>query len=484
MEQRQGNIEVASSIYETAIEIEKGKSVSQSLPLLFIQYSRFLHLVAANIDRAREVLVGALHLLPLSKPLIEALIHFESIHKGAKQIDYLDSLVAEATTPKLDNSQGLSPPDQEEISSIFLEFVDLFGDIYAIKKAETRHKQLFPPRRSSSESRKHCYTDCSFPGKVEVAKPNTVSSASSAQAGPCYANGQSQQGASYAAQEYSQQSQSWQQWQPNQGCYGAYAIGYASSGAPQQKPPLPEQQPPQHQPSLPQQKILVPQQQQQQQQPQLLQQQPPSLPQGPPQGPQQKQPPVPQKLLAQLPQKQQLPLPQQLTQVPQQQQPPLPLQPLPQVPQQQQPPVPQQLPPQLPQQPPLPLPQQIVQMPQQQLPPLPQQPLPQFPHQQQPPLPHQSLPQLPQQQQPLSLPQQQQLALPQQRPQELSQQQQPPLPPQPPPQLLFQQVYGGYGQGYPQQQSFLQQSFEQPASTYTLAQQQAAAQPGYYGSYN
>lgn len=41
----QGNLEDAYSLYEQAIAIEKGKEHSQTLPMLFAQYSRFVYLV-------------------------------------------------------------------------------------------------------------------------------------------------------------------------------------------------------------------------------------------------------------------------------------------------------------------------------------------------------------------------------------------------------------------------------------------------------
>jgi len=41
----QGKLEDAFSLYEQAIAIEKGKEHSQTLPMLFAQYSRFVYLV-------------------------------------------------------------------------------------------------------------------------------------------------------------------------------------------------------------------------------------------------------------------------------------------------------------------------------------------------------------------------------------------------------------------------------------------------------
>jgi pre-mRNA-processing factor 39 len=71
MEHRLGNLEDAYSLYEQAIAIEKGKEHSQTLPMLYAQYSRFVYMVSANAEKAREILVQALEHVQLSKPLLE-----------------------------------------------------------------------------------------------------------------------------------------------------------------------------------------------------------------------------------------------------------------------------------------------------------------------------------------------------------------------------------------------------------------------------
>ncbi|GLJ28101.1 hypothetical protein SUGI_0552010 [Cryptomeria japonica] len=71
IEHRLGNLEVASSVFDMAIAVEKRKEHSQSLHLLFIQYSRYLQIVEENVKRAKEVFTEAFHLLPYSKPLLE-----------------------------------------------------------------------------------------------------------------------------------------------------------------------------------------------------------------------------------------------------------------------------------------------------------------------------------------------------------------------------------------------------------------------------
>nr|KJB11039.1 hypothetical protein B456_001G237700 [Gossypium raimondii] len=117
MESRLGKLDDAFSLYEQAIAIEKGKEHSQTLPMLYAQYSRFSFLVSGNAEKAREILTRALDHVQLSKPFLEALIHFETILPPLRQIDYLESLVDKFLAPSLDGSTA----DKEDLSSIFLE---------------------------------------------------------------------------------------------------------------------------------------------------------------------------------------------------------------------------------------------------------------------------------------------------------------------------------------------------------------------------
>lgn len=48
----QGKLEDAFSLYEQAIAIEKGKEHSQTLPMLYAQYSRFIYLVGGRASDA------------------------------------------------------------------------------------------------------------------------------------------------------------------------------------------------------------------------------------------------------------------------------------------------------------------------------------------------------------------------------------------------------------------------------------------------
>ncbi|GJZ17454.1 pre-mRNA-processing factor 39-like protein isoform X1 [Tanacetum coccineum] len=202
MEHRLGNPEDACSLYEQTIAIEKGKEHSETLPLLFAQYSRFLYLVLGRVEKSREVLDQALESNQLSKPLLEALIHMESIQSQPKQIDRLDSLVEKFIAPGPDNLSPATYAEREELSSIFLEFLDLFGDAQTIKKADNRHAKLFLHHKSASESKKRHMDGYLVSDRAKLAKTGAVSPA----APTAYQGTQNQWPAGYSVQP-----QSWPQ---------------------------------------------------------------------------------------------------------------------------------------------------------------------------------------------------------------------------------------------------------------------------------
>ncbi|XP_023745513.1 pre-mRNA-processing factor 39-1 isoform X1 [Lactuca sativa] len=227
MEYRLGNLEDACSLYEQTIAIEKGKEHSQILPFLFAQYSRFLYLVLGRVEKAKEVLDEAVENTGhLSKPLLEALIHVESIQSLPKRIDHIDSLVEKFISPESDNPNPATYIEREELSSIFLEFVDLFGDAGSMKKAEVRHSKLFLPHKSSSQSKKRHLEGNLVSDRAKIAKTSAVSSVNQ-----------------WSAAGYGVQPQSWpptqpqgQQWpaagytQQQQAGYGTtYNASYGSS---------------------------------------------------------------------------------------------------------------------------------------------------------------------------------------------------------------------------------------------------------------
>ncbi|KAI4978808.1 hypothetical protein ZWY2020_015561 [Hordeum vulgare] len=262
----QGDKESACLVYEKAIAAEKEKEQSQFLPMLLIQYSRFLYMIC-DLEKAREVSGGLHGLVNMTKPVLEAVIFLESIFQSEKRIDLLESLVEKFLTTEQTQGELASLNDKEELSSIYLEFLDTFGDIQLIKKATTRHTILFSRKRSILPSKKRRADDAVMSGRDKMAKtgdgtqpvmgtdPNAhnpavwpaTSEASAQQWGAAYA----QQAAypAYGAYDYSQQMP---QSAPQAAAYGAYpptypAQAYRSRATHNlQRCPWQHQCPPQH----------------------------------------------------------------------------------------------------------------------------------------------------------------------------------------------------------------------------------------------
>ncbi|GAB4830096.1 hypothetical protein Ancab_019738 [Ancistrocladus abbreviatus] len=232
MERRLGNMEGAFSLYEQAIAIEKGKEHSQTLPMLFAQYSRFVYLVYGKAEKAREILVEALELVQLSKPLLEALLYLESIQSLPKRIEYLDSLVDKFIMSDADSSNTISIVEKEELSRTFLEFLGLFGDAQSIKKAMDRHARFFLRHQSSSQSRKRDAEDFLVSDKAKLAKSYSGIPTAAPSVVGAYPGAQGQWTASYGSQP-----QSWPQvtqtqaqpWNPAYTQQAAYSAYYGSS---------------------------------------------------------------------------------------------------------------------------------------------------------------------------------------------------------------------------------------------------------------
>ncbi|XP_004493823.1 pre-mRNA-processing factor 39-1 isoform X1 [Cicer arietinum] len=241
MEYRLGKLEDAFSLYEQAIAIEKGKEHSQTLPMLFAQYSRFVYLASGNAEKAREILVGGLDNATLSKPLLEALLHFEAIQPQPKRvdIDFLESLVVKFVTPNPESHSVASATEREELSSIFLEFLNLFGDVQSIKRGEDRHAKLFLPHRSMSELKKRHAEDFLASDKTKVPRAYSAQSPAQSLMG-AYPNAPNQW-TNYGAQPQTwpaatqAQAQQWPAGYTQQASYGAYA-GYGGNYANPQVP--------------------------------------------------------------------------------------------------------------------------------------------------------------------------------------------------------------------------------------------------------
>lgn len=101
---------------------------------------------------------------------------------------------------------------------MILQFLNLFGDVQSIKKAEDRHAKLFISHKSTSELKKRLADDYLASEKAKMAKsyPSVASPAQSLMG--AYPTGQNQWAASYGLQPQAwppvAQGQGQQQWAP------------------------------------------------------------------------------------------------------------------------------------------------------------------------------------------------------------------------------------------------------------------------------
>ncbi|KAL1169653.1 hypothetical protein V6Z11_A05G161000 [Gossypium hirsutum] len=115
MEKRLGNFVAASNTYKEAMEIAAVKQKFDILPILYINFSRLQYM---------------------------ELIKFGMMHGGPRDIHVLDAIINDVIP--LQPSQGIDAKEAEEISSLYLQFVDLCGTIDDIRKAWNRHIKCFP----------------------------------------------------------------------------------------------------------------------------------------------------------------------------------------------------------------------------------------------------------------------------------------------------------------------------------------------------
>ncbi|ONI10882.1 hypothetical protein PRUPE_4G074100 [Prunus persica] len=144
MEKRMGNFAVASNIYKEALEMAAEKKKLHTLPILYVHFSRLTYMMTDSADAARDVLIDGIKHLPHCKSLLEELINFSIMHGGKRHLNVVDSIVATAISPQSSVSDVLNAKDAEDISSLYLEFVDLCGTIHEVRKVWNRHVRLFP----------------------------------------------------------------------------------------------------------------------------------------------------------------------------------------------------------------------------------------------------------------------------------------------------------------------------------------------------
>ncbi|XP_059669215.1 pre-mRNA-processing factor 39-2 isoform X2 [Cornus florida] len=144
MKKRLGDSAAAFHVYEKALEMATERQILHTVPSLYIHFSHLKYMMTGSVDAALDVIIDGIQHVPHCKILLEGLINFAMMHGGPRQVNIVDSIIAHAITPGPDLSQGLGTKDREDISLIYLEFLDCCGTIHDVRKAWNRHIKFFP----------------------------------------------------------------------------------------------------------------------------------------------------------------------------------------------------------------------------------------------------------------------------------------------------------------------------------------------------
>ncbi|KAI8001984.1 Pre-mRNA-processing factor 39 [Camellia lanceoleosa] len=144
MEKRLGSFAAASNVYEKALEMAAEKQKLQSVPILYIHFARLKYMMTSSVDAARDVIIDGIQHVPHCKLLLEGLINLLMMHGGLGQVNVVDNIIVDAISPGSDASRSLGNKEREDISVLYLQFVDQCGTVHDIRKAWNRHIKLFP----------------------------------------------------------------------------------------------------------------------------------------------------------------------------------------------------------------------------------------------------------------------------------------------------------------------------------------------------
>ncbi|KAG5015476.1 hypothetical protein JHK85_021612 [Glycine max] len=138
-----------------AAYIQSGKETDSDFVENVISKANMEKRLSTNsVDAAGDVLIDGVRTLPQNKLLLEELIKFLMMHGGTKHMAVIDSIIADTISPRSEGSQGFSTEDAEDISNLYLEFVDYCGTIHDVRKAWNRHIKLFPDSVRTAKRRR------------------------------------------------------------------------------------------------------------------------------------------------------------------------------------------------------------------------------------------------------------------------------------------------------------------------------------------
>ncbi|XP_062097878.1 pre-mRNA-processing factor 39-2-like isoform X2 [Humulus lupulus] len=121
MEKHLGNFVAATNMYEEALAMAELKKMMNTLPILYVHFSRLKYMITDNADAARDILIEGIKRLPNCRLLLEELINFATLHGGQRHIHVVDSVIANVISPGPDVSQGWNVKDAEHVSSLYLK---------------------------------------------------------------------------------------------------------------------------------------------------------------------------------------------------------------------------------------------------------------------------------------------------------------------------------------------------------------------------
>ncbi|XP_024011149.1 uncharacterized protein LOC18016049 isoform X2 [Eutrema salsugineum] len=176
MEKRLGNFEAAVTTYREALKKTLiGKENLETTALLYVQFSRLKYMITNSADEAAQILIEGNEKVPHCKLLLEELIRLLMMHGGSRQVDLLDPIIDREISHQANSSNGLSAEDKEEISNLYMEFIDLSGTIHDVRKALGRHIKLFP-HSARAKSHGSCPLRKSFRELIQRREKTRVSS--------------------------------------------------------------------------------------------------------------------------------------------------------------------------------------------------------------------------------------------------------------------------------------------------------------------
>ncbi|KAL1567449.1 hypothetical protein AAHA92_02927 [Salvia divinorum] len=155
LERRLGNFAAASATYEKALKKAREKQKLHLLPTLYLHFARLTFLTTGSTAACRDVLIEGIQQVPHCRFLLEELVKFAMTHEGPSHLSIINSVMADAISPRLEENEGLDAKDRENLSCLFLEFVNLCGTLHDIKEAWNRHVKLFPQLLRLKMSSKH-----------------------------------------------------------------------------------------------------------------------------------------------------------------------------------------------------------------------------------------------------------------------------------------------------------------------------------------